>query len=80
MNELEIKALVSQVVDEMSNHTSEINKCKDECAVKIAELNQALKQAISEKNEIAASSQEIKAALEKLRAELQDLDKKYNEL
>ena len=80
MNELEIKALVSQVVDEMSNHTSEINKCKEECAAKIAEANQALEQAISEKNEIEASSQEIQAALEKLQAELQDLNKKYEEL
>lgn len=80
MNELEIKALVSQVVDEMSNHTSEINKCKEECAAKIAEVNQALEQAISEKNEIEASSQEIQAALEKLQAELQDLNKKYEEL
>lgn len=80
MNELEIKALVSQVVDEMSNHTSEINKCKEECAAKIAEVNQALEQAISEKNEIEASSQKIKAALEKLQAEWQDLNKKYDEL
>ncbi len=80
MNELEIKALVSQVVDEMSNHTSEINKCKEECAAKIAETNQALEQAISEKNEIEASSQKIKAALEKLQGEWDELSKKWDEL
>ena len=80
MNELEIKALVSQVVDEMSNHTSEINKCKEECAAKIAEVNQALEQAISEKDEIEASSQKIKAALEKLQGEWDELSKRWDEL
>lgn len=80
MNDLEIKALVSQVVEELSAHTSEINKCKEECAAKIAEANTALETAISEKNEIEASSQQIKDALEKVRADFEELDKKYNEL
>lgn len=80
MNESEIKALVSQVVDEMSNHTSEINKCKEEYEARIAEVNQALEDAITEKNEIEANSQEIKAALDKLQTEFDDLNKKWEEL
>lgn len=80
MNDLEIKALVSQVVEELSAHTSEISKCKEECAAKVAEANAALETAISEKNEIEASSQQIKDALEKVRADFEELDKKYNEL
>lgn len=80
MNDLEIKALVSQVVEELSAHTSEINKCKEECAAKIAEANAALETAISEKNEIEASSQKIQEALDALQAEWDELNKKWNAL
>lgn len=80
MNDLEIKALVSQVVDELSAHTSEINKCKEECAAKIAEANAALETAIAEKNEIEASSQKIQEALDALQAEWDELNKKWDAL
>ncbi len=80
MNDLEIKALVSQVVEELSAHTSEINKCKEECAAKIAEANAALETAISEKNEIEASSQKIQEALDALQAEWDELNKKWDAL
>lgn len=80
MNDLEIKALVSQVVEEFSAHTSEINKCKEECAAKIAEANAALETAISEKNEIEASSQKIQEALDALQAEWDELNKKWDAL
>ena len=80
MNELEIKALVSQVINEMSTHTSEINKCKEECEAKISKANEKLKTAVNEKNEIEATSQKIKDALEKLKGEYEELNKRYEEL
>lgn len=80
MNELEIKTLVSQVINEMSTHTSEINKCKEECEAKISKANEKLKTAVNEKNEIEATSQEIKDALEKLKGEYEELNKRYEEL
>lgn len=80
MNELEIKTLVSQVINEMSTHTSEINKCKEECEAKISKANEKLKTAVNEKNEIEATSQKIKDALEKLKGEYEELNKRYEEL
>ena len=80
MNELEIKTLVSQVINEMSTHTSEINKCKEECEAKISKANEKLETVINEKNEIEATSQEIKDALEKLKGEYEELNKRYEEL
>lgn len=80
MDELQIKALVAQVVNEMASHTAEINAVKTEYEAQIAELNEALETATTEKNEIEASSQQIQEALDKLRAEWDELDKKWNEL
>lgn len=80
MNETEIKAIVEQVVNDMSQHTVEINNCKAECEAKIAEANAATEAAIAEKNEIEASSQQIQAALDQLRAEYAELNKKYDAL
>lgn len=80
MTDLEIKALVSQTVEELSAHTAEINKCKEECEAKVAEANAALEAAIAEKNEIVADSQKIQEALDALRAEWDELDKKFNAL
>lgn len=75
MNELEIKALVSQTVEEMSKHSSEINSIKEDCENKIAEANEALEQAISEKNEIEASSEALQQAIDDLKKEVEDLHK-----
>lgn len=80
MNDLEIKALVSQIVEELSDHASEINKCKKECDAKIAEANAALETAISEKNEIEANSQKIQGALDALKVEWDELNKKWDAL
>ena len=80
MDKLEIKALVSQVVEEMSSHVSEINKNKEECETKVAEANKALENAVAEKNEIEASSEEIKAAFEQVKKDYEELNKKYKEL
>lgn len=76
MTEAEIKDLVSQVVNEMSSHTSEINKCKEECDKKVAEANEAVQTVTAEKEELIAETEKIKAALEQ--AQL-DLEKKYQE-
>lgn len=80
MNEAEIKALVTQTVNEVFNHTAEINECKQECEAQINEANEAKEAAISEKNEIEASSQEIQAALDNLRQEYASLNEKYDAL
>ncbi|MBQ2176878.1 MAG: hypothetical protein II453_18110 [Alphaproteobacteria bacterium] len=73
MTDVEMKALITQAIEEFSNQTAEMNKCKEECQAKIDAV-------IAEKNEIVASSAEIQAALDKVRAEYEALDKKYNEL
>lgn len=80
MNDLEIKALIEQTVAAMTNHASEINKCKTEYEAKVAETNEALKNAIAEKNEIEASVEKLKAALEQVQNDYKELDKKYSEL
>ena len=80
MNESEIKVLVSQVINEMSTHTSEINKCKEECEAKIEKISKDLKKVVDEKNEIEASSQEIKNALEELKGEYEELNQRYDEI
>lgn len=73
MTDVEIKALITQTVEELSTHTAEMNKCKEECEAQVAT-------AIAEKNEISASAEQIQKALDELRAEYSALDKKYNEL
>lgn len=73
MTDVEIKALVTQTVEELSTHTAEMNKCKEECEARVAT-------AVAEKNEISASAEQIQKALDELRVEYADLDKKYGEL
>lgn len=77
MTEAEIKALVSQVVNEMSAHTSEINRCKEECEQKLAEANEAVSAITTEKEEAVANSEKIQTALNECQAEL---NAKYEEL
>lgn len=73
----EIKSLVEQTVSELNSQAEAIEQIKTECNAQIEEANQARDTAVSEKNEIEASSQEIQAALDKLRGEYEELDKKY---
>lgn len=80
MTDMEIKNIVSQTVVELSSYASEVAKCKEDCAAQITKVNQALNKAVAEKNEIEASSQQIKDALEAVKAEREALDKKYDEL
>lgn len=76
----EIKSLVEQTVAEMNSQESAIEQVKVECDAKIAEANEARDSAVAEKNALEASSQEIQAALDQLKGEYEELDKKYNTL
>lgn len=76
----DMKTLARQVAEEVLDCTAEINRAKEECAMKVAEANAQVETAVTEKNSIEASSQEIQAALDKVREEYAELDKKYNDL
>jgi len=80
MNEDEIKAVVKETVQMISERNAEIEQIQDECNQKIAEANSNVETAIAEKNEIEASVEELKAAIEALKAEKEELNKKYEEL
>lgn len=73
MTDVEIKALVAQTVEELSAHTAEMNKCKEECESQIATV-------VAEKNEISASAEQIQKALDDLKVEYETLNNKYVEL
>lgn len=77
MTETEVKSIVSQAVKE---YTVEMNRCKKECASQIAGTKASLDKAIAEKNEALKNAEEIRAALDSVRKELEETNKKYNEL
>lgn len=80
MTEAEIKVLVEQTVSAYTNHTSEINECKNECDEKVKELNKCLDKEKAEKNEAIANSEKIQAALDECRNELSETHKKLEAL
>lgn len=80
MTDVEIKALVSQAVEEMSNHTSEINLCKENCEKQIAEANALVETATAEKNEAEGKAAQYEQALEECRNELGEAYKKIDQL
>lgn len=80
MDENQVKAVVEQTVNAISEQNAEIEKIKAECEEKITEANSNAENAIAEKNEVEASVEDLKAAIEKLEAEKDELNKKYNEL
>lgn len=77
MNDMEVKALIEQTVVAMTNHTSEINQCKDDCEKQIAELNATIETITAEKNEAIANSEKIQAALDEC---IKERDEKYKEI
>lgn len=77
MDMTEIQAIVAQAVNEISTHTAEINACKDECEAKIADANEAVATAVSEKEEAVASAAKIQEALDEAKNELAE---KYKEI
>lgn len=80
MTDVEIKALVSQAVEEMSNHTSEINQCKEDCAKQIAEANALVEAITAEKNEAEGNAAQYEQALADCRNELSDAYQKIEQL
>lgn len=80
MDEAQVKAIASDVVNTMMNVTTEVNKCKEDCENKISEANAKVEEVISEKNEIEASVEQLKKALEDLQKEYDELNKKWDEL
>jgi len=84
MNESELKALITSVVGELSNQTAELNQLRADCEAQVNEANTARDNAINELNELNASVDQIKAALEDARNELsakyQELDALHAEL
>lgn len=80
MNEQEIAAIVEKAVSAYTSQVNEINEVRKQCDATVAELNQQLETVTNEKNELVADSDSIKAALEKLREEHAELNKKYEEL
>lgn len=77
MTDNEVKAIVTQAVNELSTHTTELNKCKEECETKIAEANEIVATVTAEKEEAIANSEKIQQALDEAKEEL---TKKYKEL
>lgn len=69
MDRDEIKAIVSQVVGEMTSNTNEINQCKEECATSIAEAQALVAAKDAEISELNQTIETIKAELESCKAE-----------
>lgn len=80
MNEDQVKAVVEQTVKMISEHNSEIEKCKQECEAKIAEANATVETVTAEKNEVEASVADLQAAIEQIKAEYKELNEKYDTL
>lgn len=80
MNEDQVKAVVEQTINMISEHNSEMEQCRQECADKIAEANAAVETATNEKNEVEASVATLQEALDQIKAEYKELDEKYNTL
>lgn len=78
MNELEIKNLVSQTVEEMSKNASKIGEINEACEAKIAEANEAKESAISEKNEIESRLADLQKELDDVREELNKVTDERN--
>lgn len=84
MTDIEVKSIVSQAVNEMSNNIVELNKCKKECEAKVTEANEALATAVEEKEAAIAHSTKIQEALDAAKTELSEtyakLDSLYAEI
>ena len=80
MTESEINALVKKIVTEYTNQESAISQCQADCESKISEANAAVENVTNEKNELTGSVEQLKAALQKVQDDYDELDKKYHEL
>lgn len=77
MDEAKIIALIEQTVSAYTNHTSEINQCKEDCDKKVKELNEMIETITTEKEEAIANSTKIQAALDEC---IKERDAKCKEL
>ena len=72
MTENEIKAIVSQSVEEMASKTAELNQLEEDCDAKILEANAKADDAIAAKAVADTDLANTKAALESAQAELSE--------
>ena len=80
MNEVEMKNLITQTVEEVSARTAEMNQYKSECDARVAEMNTQVETITAEKNEAIASVETIKAALANCEKERDEAWQKIDEL
>lgn len=84
MNELEIKNLINQTIEELSARTAEMNQYKADCDSKVNEANAQVEAVIAEKNEAIADADKIQQALDNCKKELDDayakIDGLYQEM
>lgn len=80
MTEVEVNALVEQIVSKYTNQLDAIAQCKSDCENRISEMNCTVESVTNEKNELAGTVEQLQGALDKVRADYDELDKKYHEL
>lgn len=80
MTEVEINALVEQIVSKYTDQVNAIAQCKSDCDSKIAEMNSTIETVTGEKNELSGTVEQLKDALEKCKEDYKELNKKYEEL
>ena len=80
MNEVEMKNLITQTVEEVSARTAEMNQYKSECDARVAEMNTQVETITAEKNEAIASVETIKTALANCEKERDEAWQKIDEL
>lgn len=80
MNETEIKALITQIVNEATERIVELDECKKKYEQNIAEANEAVATANAEKDEAIANSNKVQEALDQCRKELSETYEKLDGL
>ena len=80
MNEAEIKALIKDTVNEMSNTTTEMNEYKQNCDSQVAAANTERDNAISEKNQAIERADGLQTELDNCRNTITERDNTISEL
>lgn len=74
MDEMQVKALVGEVVNTTMNVTAEMNKCKDECAAQVAAATETIADKDNQISELNSQIDTIKAELETCKNENAELN------
>lgn len=74
MDEMQVKALVGEVVNTTMNVTAEMNKCKDECAAQVAAATETITDKDNQISELNSQIETIKAELETCKNENAELN------